>query len=116
MPEEDLTGRRPIRLQSETLDVARLRADVPGGQQPHCADHRTFHSECAICQRALANVQPYPIRKDKPVSRSFGFTDNITAENLRALDPKMRDVRAGDPEYSLSLVVLRALRRLVWPF
>jgi len=61
-------------------------------------------------------MQPYPMRKSKPVSRSFGFTDNITEEKLRALDPKFNDVSAGDPQYSLSFVVLRTLWRLIWPF
>jgi hypothetical protein len=84
--------------------------------QPHCADHANFHSECVVCRRACANFQPYPMRKSKPVSRSFGFTDNITEEKLRALDPKFNDIGAGDPEYSLSFVVLRALWRLIWPF
>ncbi len=107
---------RPIHLRSEALEIVRPGKMVPDPQQPHCADHAYFHSECVICKRACANFQPYPVRKDKPVSRSFGFTDNITEEKLRGLDPKMGDVSPGDPEFSISFVLLRALLRLIWPF
>ena len=75
-----------------------------------------FIPDCPVCKRARANFQPYPMKKSEPVARSFGFTDNLTEEKLRALDPKFGDVRAGDPEYGLSFVLLRILRRLIWPF
>jgi hypothetical protein len=107
---------RPIRLRDEALDVVHSGTTIADPNQPHCADHAHFHADCVVCQRALANSQPYPMRKGKEVSRSFGYMDNITAEKLRALNPKMSDVHAGDPEYSLSFVLLRTLLRLIWPF
>ena len=107
---------RPIRLRDEALGGARQGRIDAAPVQPHCADHAYFNADCVVCKRALANFQPYPVRKSKEVSRAFGYTDNITAEKLRALDPKMTDVSAGDPGYSLSFVLLRALRRILWPF
>lgn len=88
--------------------------------EPHCAEHERFHADCAVCKRACANFQPYPMRNGKAVSRSFGFTDDLTEEKIRALDPKAAafsgPLYGDDPDVSLSLGVLRFLWRLIWPF
>lgn len=89
---------------------------IEGADQHHCADHARFQPDCAVCKRACANFQPYPVRKTAPVARSFGFKDDLTAEKLRALDPKMTDLYADETDFSLSLSTLRFIRRLIWPF
>ena len=111
---------RPVHLQSEALEVVHPGKTIPDPGQPHCAEHSYFHSECAVCKRASANFQPYPMRKSKPVSRSFGFTDDLTEEKLKALDPKpdpfSGSLYGDDPDAGLSLSVLRTLWSLIWPF
>jgi hypothetical protein len=84
--------------------------------QPHCGDHGWFHAACATCQRARANSLPYPVRPGKPVTRAFGFKDDLTAAKLRELSPRASNLYADDPEFSLSLSVVRFLMRLIWPF
>ncbi len=90
--------------------------NLPDPGEAHCADHVPFRSECAVCQRARANFEPYPIDKSKPVARSFGFEDDLTEEKLRALNPKLGNLFKDEAEFSWSLSVLRVLRRLIWPF
>jgi len=68
------------------------------------------------CQRARAAFLPYPVRPGKPVTRSYGFKDDLTEAKLRALDPKVSNLYADDTEFSLSLSVLRFLKKLIWPF
>lgn len=111
---------RPVRLPSEELEVVRPGKTIEDPNQPHCADHAYFQAECVVCKRACANFQPYPMLKSKPVSRSFGFTDDLTEEKLRALDPKPNPFSGSlyrdDPEVGLSLGVLRFLWNCIWPF
>ncbi len=89
-------------------------------RQPHCADHAQFKAGCAVCKQACANVQPYPVRKTSPATRSFGFTDDITESKLRRPETSRFIGTSGSPdtdvEVSLSLGLLRFLLRLVWPF
>jgi hypothetical protein len=76
--------------------------------QAHCADHSHFTQGCPVCRQARANFEPYPVRASRPVTRSYGFTDDLTQAKLDALD--------ADEDDSLSLVVLRFVLRLIWPF
>jgi hypothetical protein len=101
---------------AENLDVDRRASTTDDPRQPHCGDHANFHPNCPTCKQAVANSQPYPVRPNKPATRSFGFTDDLNAENLRKLNPKWTNLYADDPDFSLSLSVLRFLRRLIWPF
>jgi len=98
------------------MEVVRPGRAIEDPEQHHCADHAYFHADCAVCKRARANFRPYPMRETKPVARSFGFTDDLTEEKIRALDPKPGNLYADDPEFSLSLSVSRFLLRLIWPF
>jgi hypothetical protein len=102
------------------MEVVRPGKTIHDPRQPHCGDHGYFHADCETCKRACANFQPYPVRKSKAVSRSFGFNDDLTEEKIRALDPKADPfsgpLYSDDPDFSLSLSVLRFLRRLIWPF
>jgi hypothetical protein len=104
--------------------------EAPGGDSttttigtPHCANHSHFVESCPVCKQACANMQPYPVKKSDPPSRAFGMTGNITpatfAEPNRyrsgwnrynSLDPET------DIEVSLSLLVIRFILRLIWPF
>jgi len=101
---------------ADDLAVVRPAQTIDDSGQPHCADHATFHPGCAVCKRACANFQPYPLRPGKPVTRSFGFTDDLTESKLRELNPKPSNLYQDDPDFSLSLSILRLLRRLIWPF
>ena len=76
--------------------------------QAHCADHPHFTQGCSVCRQARANFEPYPVRATKPVTRSYGFTDDLTEAKLSAL--------SEEETPSLSLVVLRFVLRLIWPF
>jgi hypothetical protein len=76
--------------------------------QAHCADHSSFTSGCPVCRQARANFEPYPVRPSRPVTRSYGFTDDLTQARIDALD--------AEESPSLSLVVLRFVLRLIWPF
>ena len=93
------------------------RQGITGNQgQPHCADHPHFHPGCATCSKARANAEPYPLRPEKPLPRSFGFKDDLTEAEIRSLNPRLTNLYADDPDPSLSLHLLRLLRRLIWPF
>jgi hypothetical protein len=117
-PEDKGVLLRPVRSPhgSAEMEVVRPGRTIGDPGQHHCADHATFHADCVVCKRACANFQPYPMRKTKPVARSFGYTDDLTEEKIRALDPKPGNLYADDPEFSLSLSVVRFLLRLIWPF
>ena len=74
-------------------------------------------ADCAVCQRARANFLPYPARVQKPLPRSFGYTDELSEEKLRV--PGRGDNRfasGSDAEFNLSLAAIRFLLRLIWPF
>jgi hypothetical protein len=108
----------PVRSpnRSAELEIARPGKTIDDPGQPHCGDHGYFHADCETCKRACANFQPYPVRKGLPALRSFGFNDDLTEEKVRALDPKVRNFYSDDPDFSLSLSVLRFLGKLIWPF
>ena len=91
-----------MQLPADRLNVQ----NEPGNA--HCAVHPQFTQGCPVCRQARANFEPYPIRASKPVTRSYGFTDDLTEAKLDALTVKEAP--------SLSLVVLRFLLRLIWPF
>ena len=89
------------------------------GSFAHCRDHGSFVEACPVCRQARANHEPYPVRATKPVARSFGFTDDLTAASLKAPEPASgfgftRSQQEG--EFSLSLAVIRFILRLIWPF
>ena len=86
----------------------------------HCAHHARFIEDCAVCKRARANFLPYPVQSQKPLPRSFGYTDNISEEELRSpagRNPNFTVVSGGDGgEFNLSLMAIRFILRLIWPF
>ena len=85
-------------------------------EAPHCGKHGHFAEGCPACARAKAAFEPYPVRRNAEPTRSFGFKDDLTAEKLRALNPKLTNLYADDQEFSLSLMVMRFLKKLIWPF
>jgi hypothetical protein len=89
------------------LPADRLKA-LKEPNPAHCADHSHFTQGCPVCRQARANFEPYPVRPSRPVTRSYGFTDDLTEAKLSAMDAEENE--------SLSLVVLRFLLRLIWPF
>jgi len=95
--------------------------DSPKSSQsdPHCGQHGRFVEGCAVCRQARTNSLPYPIRPSRPLPRSFGFTDNITEQKLgasayRGSNPTIDS--GSDEEVSLSLIAIRFILRLIWPF
>jgi hypothetical protein len=81
----------PLVRTTAALEIVRERPEPHHGpEHPHCDEHFLFTPNCAACleaertQVATAHAKPIdpqtkppkPIRKS---SRSFGFTDNITA-------------------------------------
>ena len=93
---------------------------IDESRKAHCADHRQFLGSCPVCKQACANFEPYPVRPSPASSaRSFGVTGNITAATFGASATStgysMRDSEA-DAEVSLSLLVIRFILRLIWPF
>ena len=98
------------------LEVVRPATVIEDTGQHHCAEHASFHAGCATCQQACANFLPYPVKPGKAVSRSFGFTDDLTEAKLREISPKVSNLYADEREFSLSLGVVRFLVRLIWPF
>jgi hypothetical protein len=101
--------------------------ELPGGvlnqadqaSSAHYAAHARFAEGCAVCRQARANFEPYPVRPSPPDSRSFGFTDKLTPDNIRAMAPPPSRYgfdTSEDVEFSLSLAVIRFILRLIWPF
>jgi hypothetical protein len=97
----------------------------PQTSDPHCAEHEHFVASCLVCRQAVANMQPYPVRKSDQPPRSFGMTGNITPATFA--EPTYNRYGSGlnsynglDPEteaeVSLSLIVIRFILRLIWPF
>ena len=86
------------------------------GPLPHCARHSHYTDACAVCRQARANAEPYVSRHPGPLPRSFGYTDNITPATFR--EPTRFPLLAAEEpaEVSLSLLAIRFLLRLIWPF
>jgi hypothetical protein len=106
----------PALPSAQTLDDPR---------QPHCADHPHFTASCPVCKQACANMQPYPIKRSDPPSRSFGMTGNITPATFpqptyTGYNTSLNSYSGLDPEtdleVSLSLIIIRIILRLIWPF
>jgi hypothetical protein len=98
------------------LPADRLKA-LKEPNPAHCADHSHFTQGCSVCRQACANFEPYPVRPSRPVARSFGFTDNLTEAKIDAMSTSRSEEEIFDePELSLSLIVLRFVLRLIWPF
>jgi hypothetical protein len=64
------------------LEVVREPAGEMRTERPHCDQHFLFTSDCAACIEAKQAVHTKPAPKN---SRSFGYTDKITA--MTFVDP-----------------------------
>ncbi len=82
--------------------------DVRERVSPHCAEHSHYVEGCSVCQRALANSLPYPVKKMAAPIRSFGQTGEITAATFG--DPRK------ETDGGASLGAIRFILRLIWPF
>jgi hypothetical protein len=84
---------------TETSDPYQVHTHLP-----HCSDHFLFTKDCALCQEIM---QAHP-QKLHPVSRSFGFTDNVATASLTPTLGNLGPTPANAALQSASAIILQA--------